>query len=242
MKSHLVIGLQGDRKALANDSGRVKKKYIVAFAVATYGLWRSLYIPDATVISVRIGQHFQEVVQTSSFPVMKNSNHPAEDEVGFGATWVKEPAVIIKFNDPRHGFTLPPTTFAAVGYMDNKVDTIATTPMLRKVAYNKAVKELADLQRQFQAGGWQLDNGSEWYDLSPAGRENLHDELRKLSNGYTETKELVVPQKYSMIFRIRCADNCDSRIGRDRYLIDIGLAHDFGFEFDKLERERELTP
>lgn len=219
----------------------MKRKYILVLALLIYCAWTYFRVPDATIISVRIGQTFEEVVHGSSFPVKTSSNIP-DNPLGSGATWVEEPAVVIQYADPQHGFTLPATTFAAISYMDRKVDTVATTPMLRKVSFGTAMETLADLQRQFQAGGWLPDNRSEWYDLSPHGRQHLHDELRKPSNGYTETKELVVPQKYSMIFRIRCTDHCDSRIGRDRYLIDIGLAHDFGFEIEKIQRERELTP
>jgi len=219
----------------------MKKWHLLLLALGIYGIWKQFLVVEQTTLAVRIGQSFNDVAQGSTFPVMTSSNIP-NNSLGSGATWVKAPAVVIQYADPQHGFILPATTFAGISYMDGKVDTIATTPMLHKVSFTDAFETLSNLQRQFQAGGWQLDNGSEWYDLSPRGHERLHQELRKLSNGYVETKELVVPQKYSMIFRIRCAASCDSRIGLDRYLIDIGLAHDFGFELNKLERERELTP
>lgn len=218
----------------------MKKRYLLLLAPCIYSIWSEFNAVERT-ISVRIGQSFDEVARESTFPVRVSSNIP-DNPLGSGATWVKEPAVVIQYADPEHGFTLPATTFAAISYMDGKVDTIATSPMLRKVSFSEAFETLSNLQHQFQAGGWQLDNGSEWYDLSPRGRQKLHRELRKISNGYVETKELVIPQKYSMIFRIGCAANCDSRIGRDLYLIDIGLAHDFGYEIEKLEKERELTP
>jgi len=218
----------------------MKKRYLLLTSLCIYGIWSEFPAVERT-LCVRIGQSFDEVAQGSTFPVRASSNIP-DNRLGSGATWVTEPAVVIQYADPKHGFTLPATTFAAISYMDSKVDTIATSPMLRKVSFSEAFETLSNLQRQFQAGGWQLDNDSEWYDLSPPGRQKLHAELRKISNGYVETKELVIPQKYSMIFRIWCAANCDSRIGRDRYLIDIGLGHDFGYEIEKREKERELTP
>src|SRR3712207_7427924 len=48
------------------------------------------------------------------------SNRPAEDpgDNQFGAIWVTEPAVIIRFTDPKHEFTLPPTKFAALTFSE----------------------------------------------------------------------------------------------------------------------------
>lgn len=215
----------------------MKKRHLFVITLFVYGAWSYFYIPEPTVLSVRIGQPFAEVARTSSFPVMTSSTIP-DNANGSGATWVDKPTVIIHYNDPQHEFTLPATTFAAISYMDKKVDTISTTPMLRKLTFDKTMDEIADLQRKFQAGGWQLDNGSSWYDLTPQGRERLHQKLRDLSSGHMETKELVIPQKASMIFRIWCADRCDSNIGLDRYLIDIGLGRDFGYEIDKRKRQK----
>jgi hypothetical protein len=216
----------------------MKRRRVIFSVLLASGAWTYFYIPEPTVISVRIGQTFTEVARASSFPVMTSSNIP-DNALGSGATWVTKPSVIIRYNDPKHGFTLPATTFAAISYMDGKVDTIATSPMLGKMTFGKAIEEVAALQSQFQAGGWQLDNGTSWYDLTPQGRERLHGELRKLSNGYMETKMLVIPQKYSMIFRIWCAERCDSNIGLDRYLIDIGLGEDFGYEIEKRELRKK---
>ena len=215
----------------------MKKRYVVALAAAVYLIWSYFYVPTPTVISVRIGQTFEEVVSGSSFLVMNSSNIPTQDTVGFGATWVKEPAVIIHFNDPLHGFTLPPTTFAAIGYMHNKVDTITTSPMLKKLTFNQAIAELALLQRQFQEGGWQLENETTWYDLTSEGREKLYKHVRLESNGFMKTTLLVAPKKYAMTFRLWCAARCDSRIGLDRYLIDIGIGEDINFQVKERERQ-----
>lgn len=212
------------------------KRSFIALAAMGYVAWFYFYIPTPTVISLRIGQTFEEVVSGSSFPVMVSSNIPTYDTVGFGTTRVKDPAVIIHFNDPRHGFTLPPTTFAAIGYMHNKVDTIATSPMLRKLTFDQAVSELEILQRQFQIGGWQLENKTTWFDLTTEGRKKLYEHVRLESNGFMKTTLLVAPKKYAMTFRLWCAARCDSRIGLDRYLIDIGVGEDIGFQVNERER------
>jgi hypothetical protein len=222
----------------------MKKRHFIALALLAGFTWYS-YTPKPTVISVRIGQPFEEVVSGSTFLVRRASNIPTYDEVGFGVTWVKEPAVIIHFNDPKHGFTLPPTTLAAISYLHNKADTIATSPMLNKLSFSQAASQLALLQRQFQAGEWQLELNTDWFDLSPKGRDELHEYLRNPESGYVKTVSLVVPEKYEMTFRIWCVARCDSNLGFDRYLIDIGVGEDIGFEIRERERQRKeeaMTP
>jgi hypothetical protein len=183
--------------------------------------------PTPTVLSVRIGQPYLEVVSGSTFPVEKLSNSPIGNSLGFGVTWVTKPAVILIFNDPQHGFILPPTTFATIGYMDGIADDIATSPMLKKLPFDEAVDLLAQLQAQFQAGGWRPwpNNGSTWYDFSPAGRTLMHQHMLSASYGWAEEQWLFIPGKYSMTFRIKCAEDCE-RMGPDRYLIDIGISKD----------------
>jgi hypothetical protein len=214
---------------------------IVAISCAT---WFYFHVPAPTIISVRIGDTFEQVTRASSFPVVASSDIPTYDAVGYGATWVKKPAVIIRFDDPKYGFCLPPTTFAAIGYMHNRVDTIATSPMLSKLSYNQAIALVTSLQKQFMAGGWQLDDGTTWFDLTSEGREILHSKIRLGNQGYRKEVSLRAPEKYSMTFRLRCAARCDSQIGLDRYLIDIGIAEDFEFAIQTRKRQLEeaMTP
>lgn len=146
------------------------------------------------MISLRVGQTFEELTRASTFPVVTSSSIPTHDEVGFGVTWVKEPSVIIFFNDPKHGFTLPPTRFAGISYIDNKVSTIATSPMLGKLTFDQAAAELALLQRQFQAGGWKPKFNNNWFDLTPKGRVQLRADLRQGSHGFMKTSMLVGSQ------------------------------------------------
>lgn len=207
----------------------MKRRYIAVMVLLGYASWAYFRPPTSTTISVRIGQRFDDVVNGSTFPVVAASKVP-NNPSGSGATWVKEPAVVIQFNDPRYGFTLPATTFAVIGYMNGKVDDISTSPMLSKVSFGQAVTTLDRLQRQFQARGWQPEFGTTWFDLTPRGRELLREQVRSISNGFMKTTMLVVPGKYEMIFRLWCAAECDSRIGLDRYLIDIGISADVGFE------------
>jgi hypothetical protein len=80
---------------------------------------------------------------------------------------------------------------------------------------------------------WELDDGTTWFDLTPGGKEALHSSIRLASQGYKKEVSLRAPEKYSMTFRLRCVARCDSRLGLDRYLVDIGIAQDFEFAIQK---------
>ncbi len=203
----------------------MKKAYALSIAMTFCTLWVFARAP-ATVLTVCLNDTFEQVKQASTFPVAAWSDDPSKDELGFGATWVREPAVIIRFRDPQFGFTLPPTTFAAIGYMHHRVDTITTSPMLIKVPFEEAMVEVSRLQGIFQAQGWQLEYDTTWFDLSPTGRIALHSNIRLGSQGFSKWVSLRAAGKYSMIFRLRCASECDSGLGHDRYLIDISISKD----------------
>jgi len=204
------------------------RRLVVLAGVIGFGVWWHCRTPEPTVLSFRVGQTFEEVAKNSSYPVMERSNRPADDpgENQFGATWVTEPAVIIHFNDPKHGFTLPPTKFAMVGYMHNKVDTVATSPMLEKLSFDEAVVVLENLQHQFKAGGWEPYKGddSEWFDLTPEGKKRLHAAM--FVPGYSREATLRVPNKYAMTFRLKCDEGCWTREPPYLFLIDVGVGHD----------------
>ncbi|TFW11636.1 hypothetical protein [Duganella callida] len=185
--------------------------------------WAYFRPPAVTEVSVAIGHSFEQVARNSSFPVASSSNLPSESKYGFGATWVTKPAVIIRFDDPKYGFTLPATTFAAIGYMDNKVDDITTSPMLTKLPFKQAFSELTRLQHIFQTKGWRLENNSAWFDVSADGATRLRAHLKSEGGRWIS---IGVPSKYSMYFGLHCASDCDSGIGLDRYLIDISIGKD----------------
>lgn len=204
----------------------MKALMMITIAVIGCALW-NLHTPASTLLSVCIDQTFDKVVKESSFPVTAASNIPAEATQGSGATWVTEPAVIIHFSDPQYGFTLPPTSFAGISYMDYKVRTIDTSPMLKKLTFDEVVVIARSLQQQFQTKGWQLDNQSRWLDLRMENQQSLRRSLRQIGSGYRADIELIAPKKYSMFFRIYCAARCDSQIGLDRYLIDISIGKEY---------------
>lgn len=218
----------------------MKKLGIVALAIFGYMTWHYLYSPTPKVISLHIGQSFHEVVNSSSFKVMDASTIPDESTDGSGATWITQPAVIVHFNDPQYEFTLPPTTFVAIDYRNYRVSTIATTPMLKKLPFDEAFVIAESLQRQFQAKGWQPENGTGWLDFGE--KEVLHKNLRQWVTTYRNHVELVAPRKYSIIFRFYCSERCDSRIGLDRYLVDVGIGQDYSYSIEKRKHRNENRP
>ncbi|MGX4640017.1 hypothetical protein [Massilia sp. SYSU DXS3249] len=209
----------------------MKRRYrVVAIlaGLATVAAWWHSRTPEPTVLAFRLGQTFEQVIKESSYPALQRSNRPAEDPGyhKFGAIWVTEPAVIIRFTDPKHGFTLPPTKFAALGFSENQAITLATSPMLEPMPFDEAVAILENLQNQFKAGGWEpwADNDSTWFDLTPEGKKRLYD--RMFEPGYMAWNDLRVPTMYSMIFRLKCTEGCWTREPPYLFLIDIGLGDD----------------
>lgn len=185
-----------------------------------YGAWEYFDTPAPTILSAHVGKTFEQVARDSSYPVAARSGGAAAD---MQWTYITKPSVIIRFSDPQHGFILPPTTFAAVTYMYGKVTTISTSPMLKPLPFDEAVEVLDQLQKQFQAGGWQpwINSASRWFDLTPEGRRRLHQTMHQ--PGWAEGQELVVPGKYAMIFRLKCTAGCADVPGPERFLIDVGL-------------------
>lgn len=178
----------------------MKRRYrlialLACLAVVT--IWWQSRVSVPTVLTFKLGQTFDEVVRSSSYPAMEHANRPADDpdrDMQFGAIWVTEPAVIIRFTDPKHGFTLPPTKFAALSFSKNKATSLATSPMLAALPFDEAVAILENLQNQFKAGGWEPweKNDSTWFDLTPEGKKQLY--ARMFEPGYAQETTLRIPK------------------------------------------------
>lgn len=207
---------------------------VLAAAIGAGVCWH-LITPSPTVLTFRIGQPSEDVVKNSTFPVMQHSITPTEDPMHLqaGETFVTEPAVVLKFDDPQHGFTLPPTKFAVLGYMHNTVDTLSTSPMMDKLPFDEAVAVLENLQNQFKAGSWTPWEGddSKWFDLTADGKKRLYQ--RMFEPGYNQSAELRVPNKYSITLRLKCAEGCWTREPPYRFLVDVGVGHDGHAWWDK---------
>lgn len=207
----------------------ISLKWAVLFSIVLGAIaWWSSHSPPCSVLSFQIGATFEEVARHSSYPVIEYSNRPVHDpgDTRFGATWIDERAVVIKFNDPKHGFTLPPTKFGVLTYMHNRAVSLATSPMLDKVSFDEALAILTDLQNQFQKGGWEpwTANQSMWFNLTLAGKKRLYQQM--FEPGYASTINLRIPNKYGMTFRLKCVEGCWTREPPYLFLIDIGVSDD----------------
>jgi hypothetical protein len=98
--------------------------------------------------------------------------------------------------------------------------------MLDKLPFDEAVAVLENLQNQFKAGGWEpwKDDGSKWFDLTPDGKKRLYE--RMFEPGYMQTAILRIPKKYSITFRLFCAEGCWTREPPYKFLIDVGVGVD----------------
>jgi hypothetical protein len=211
----------------------MKRRYrhitILTVLVAAAAYWWYARPTEPTILAFRLGQTFEQVVNDSTYQALKRSNHPADAPGGgkFGAIWVTEPSVIIRFTDPKHGFMLPPTKFAALTFSENQAVTLATSPMLEPLPFNEAIVILENLQNQFKAGGWEPweKDDSTWFDLTPEGKKRLH--ARMFEPGYMQWASLRVPEMYGMTFRLKCTEGCWTREPPYLFLIDIGIGNDY---------------
>jgi hypothetical protein len=214
---------------------------IVGLTILAAHAWqRSVPTASPTVLSFRIGQSFEDVVGASTYPVLERSNDPRESKyLQSGETFVTEPAVILHFNDPEHSFTLPATKFAVLGYMHNRLETVATSPALEKLPFDQAIVILEDLQNQFRAGGWEPweGDGSTWFDLTPEGKNRLF--VRMFEPGFLEQTTLRVPGKYAMTLRLKCTDGCRQEKQPYRFLIDVGVSDDL---YEEMKPKKPATP
>jgi hypothetical protein len=203
------------------------RKRIKTFAVlALLSSVSACHSQDSDVLSVRIGKPYAQVVESSSFPVDDHSHSPLSNSDGLGSTWVDRPSVIIQFDDPQHGFSLPPTLFAAIGYSHSKVVTITTSPMLETLPIEPAVALLAELQARFKNAGWRpVDReGNDWLDTSLENRVGRRGDLFIP----LDSVELQVPGKYAMYLNFKCYARCDERNSDTaKYLIDVGIGRDW---------------
>jgi hypothetical protein len=194
-------------------------------AVSCLGIWWYTRPPAPTYLVAQIDQTFEEVVKNSTYPVWERSNRPAEypGALKAGATWVDHPSVIFKLDDATNGFSLPPTKFGAITYMDNRVQSIVTSPMLKALPYDDTLTLLQALQDMFKAKGWVPWDGdnSQWFDLSPRGRQKLQDDMYETQPG--RMISLRVPKKnLEMFLSVHCENDCDDR-PHSRWLINVEI-------------------
>ena len=177
-------------------------------------------------ISLHVGKPYEDVLRDSTFPVksktvIRQTLPPEED-----STWITSPA-IVKFDDPQHGFTLPPTKLVAVGYSEGKVTTVTTSPMLETLSFDQLTPLLNHLQEELKKSGWvpRDHDRNRWLK---ADNKLEKDALQNLLFDQAETVMLLIPHKYMLALIVKCYARCAERDPTTaKYLIDISVGEDF---------------
>ncbi|KTC12080.1 hypothetical protein AO391_19925 [Pseudomonas marginalis ICMP 9505] len=175
---------------------------------------------------VHIGKSYSEVVKDSTFPVIRKTALYPGNPQKVDSTWITSP-VIITFDDPDHGFTLPKTLYGAVGYKNEKVESIKTSPMLKALPFDQVIKLLNDLQTTLKTSGWTPDisEGNGWI-IASSDEERVKLQAKLFTQ--VERITLLIPKKYSLLIHLKCYARCDERNNETaRYLIDLGMSDDF---------------
>ena len=177
-------------------------------------------------IALHIGKPYKDVLRDSTFPVKSETAMRATTPQVEDSTWITRPA-IVKFDDPKHGFTLPPTKFGAIGYNRGKVTTFTTSPMLETLPFDQVIPLFNNLQEMLKGSGWTLEKiGSN--SLIKASSEAEKNALQLLLFKHAETVIFFIPHKYSLALTIKCYARCNERdVKTAKYLIDVSVGRDY---------------
>jgi hypothetical protein len=197
---------------------------ILAAALAAAAIAYSSWSTDT--LRVHIGKTYDETVADSTFGVPAhtviypgNPPHPS-------SAWISTP-VIIHFDDPEHGFTLPVTKFGSIGFDEGKVSNMTTSPMLETLPFDQLVVVLDQLQSQLKNAGWAEWNTetNPWVNTADeASRKTLQAELFD----HVMVTVLLIPHKYSLALNVKCYARCDERDPKTaEYLIDVSVGKDY---------------
>ena len=177
-------------------------------------------------IAIHVGKPYKDVLRDSTFPVKSETAMRATTPQVEDSTWITRPA-IVKFDDPKHGFTLPPTKFGAIGYNRGKVTTFTTSPMLETLPFDQVIPLFNNLQEMLKDSGWTLEKiGSN--ALIKASSEAEKNALQLLLFKHAETVIFFIPHKYSLALTIKCYARCNEHdIKTAKYLIDVSVGRDY---------------
>jgi len=207
----------------------MRRLYLGALTLGS--LFFLIYIAHApkatTVISAHIGKTYDGVVRDSTFPIKaKTVIYPSEPPEP-DSVWIRG-SVIVKFDDPEHGFTLPPTKFGLVGFNEWKVTTITTSPMLETLPFDQLIPLLDHVQEMLKSAGWIPKDDNENYTWIKTGSEADRKALQSLLFRKAVTATLLIPHKYGMSLIVKCYARCAERDPNTaRYLIDVSVGRDY---------------
>jgi hypothetical protein len=205
----------------------LKRKLLFLLSVlavlAFYLFYSSLAL---NTLRVHVGKPYGEVVRDSTFSVKANTVIYPSEPPRPSSTWITSP-VVIQYDDPSYGFTLPAIKFGAITYGDGKVIGITTSPMLEMLSFSELVPLLEEIQSRLKRSGWtpQYPNKLTWLLTTTEQQKTaLQDELFK----QVGLVLLGVPHKYTLAINIKCFKRCNERNpATAKYLIDISMGRNY---------------
>ena len=200
-------------------------------ALALISLCFLIYITrvpkTTTVISAHIGKTYEGVARDSTFPIKTKTVIYPSDPPEPDSVWLRG-SVIVKFDDPEHGFTLPPTKFGLVSFSDWKIVTITTSPMLETLPFDQLIPLLDHIQQMLKKSGWMPEFEGERHSWFKIENEADRNALQSLLFKQAISAALLVPRKYGMSLIVKCYARCDERDPNTaRYLIDVSVGRDY---------------
>lgn len=203
---------------------RTRSVIILAAALVGAGIACSNW--GRETLRVHIGKTYDATVADSTFSVAAhtvmypgNPPHPS-------STWISTP-VIIHFDDPEHGFTLPATKFASIAFDEGKVSNMTTSPMLETLPFDQLMAVLDQLQSQLRSAGWVEWNSetNPWVNTADeTSRKTLQVELFD----HVKVTVLLIPHKYSLALNVKRYARCNERDPETaKYLIDVSVGKDY---------------
>lgn len=199
----------------------------ISFATLTILIFYFNRPPEKNnAISLHIGKPYEDVLRDSTFPVKSNTAMRQTTPLVEDSTWITSP-VIVKFDDPQHGFTLPPTKFGAIGYNNGRVTTLTTSPMLEALSFDELIPLFNHLQGVLKKSGWLPRNTdrNSWLKLDSKLERGA---LQRLLFDQAETVVLLIPHKYGISLSVKCYVRCNERDPNTaKYLIDVSVGKDY---------------
>ncbi|MGB5829310.1 MAG: hypothetical protein WBH22_23070 [Pseudomonas mandelii] len=199
---------------------------LISMSAIVIGLCIAYFNWNTEVLSAHIGKSYKDTVEDSTFSVPANTAFYPSTPPHPSSTWISEP-VIIHFDDPEHGFTLPATKFGAVGFDEGKVSTMTTSPMLETLPFNQLIPLLTQLQGKLKDSGWVPRNPQDNSWLA-VGSEVEKNALQTQLFDQVVIVMLLIPHKYSLALNVKCYARCDERDPKTaKYLIDVSVGSDY---------------
>lgn len=194
--------------------GHDRWKVISLYAVVVIGLSWLIYTMARPVdeIVLTIGEPYEQVRKRSS-----STLPPAVTDGSWGGL-VNRPAKL-RFDDAQFGFVTPPAKFFAVMYDKyGNVSSLRLSPQIKTLLLDDAMAIVADLQDQFERGGWRVAHVS-----GPTARLDSLETRDVLMAGRAPTTRWQAGDKYEVSLNIH-RFGAEKRPDKARFLITMSLS------------------